>query len=347
MTDFKQLAVEEALRSELGKIARFSRYAPEGRTPMTFVLDEVKRQLGPRFSVYWVEDGPPEVFSLPGLSPSPVVFSTRYLSLTAFIRHLFAENSLKEVLVEVAERTTLKLMAEMALRHGDPDYAVLAFVKSVIGKGIWLNDDNQVMALEYEPKNEGYMATWFYGLVHELGHLQPNDQEQFPDGHVFSDAGMLAAITVALKNFPTYEDSIKHEAIERATRQRSTSVLGIDHLRNEGLADIFAASILLQTTADIMREINQERFQVVQFVQEMVIFLNIIAVMERCRRVASIASATVVDRNAVFEHLNLHPVSITVRGLMLRQYLDRAIAEYLFETDATAKQSQERRKPHQ
>ena len=165
MTDFKELAVEEALRSELGKIASFSRYRRENRTPMTFVLDEVERQIGPRFSVYWADDGPPEVFSLPGLSPSPVVFSTRYLSLTAFIRHLFVDDHLKSVLVEVAEQTALKLMAEMALRHGDPDYAVLAFVKSVTGKGIWLNDDNQLMALEYEPKNEAYAATWFYGAT--------------------------------------------------------------------------------------------------------------------------------------------------------------------------------------
>jgi hypothetical protein len=80
---------EEALRFELGKTANFWLYDRDNRTPMNFVLDEVERQIGPRFSVYWVDDGPPEVFTLPNLSPSPVVFSTRYLSLTAFIRHLF------------------------------------------------------------------------------------------------------------------------------------------------------------------------------------------------------------------------------------------------------------------
>lgn len=341
MTDFRELAIEEALRSELGKATSFSRYGRENRTPMTFVLDEVERQIGPRFSVYWVDGGPPEVFSLPGLSPSPVVFSTRYLSLTAFIRHLFVDDFLNNVLVEVAERTTLKLMAEMALRHGDPDYAVLAFVKSMIAKGIWLNDDDQVMALEYEPKNEAYMATWFYGLVHELGHLHPNQRQHFPDGHVFSDAGILTAITVAVESIASYPDSIKHEAVERAKQPRSKSVLGIDHLRSEGLADTFAASVLFKATLDIMREINQERFQVVQFIQEMIIFLNIIAVMDRCRRVASIASATTADRETAFEHLGLHPVSVMVRGLMQRQYLDPAVARYLFDADPTPKQLQD------
>jgi hypothetical protein len=158
MSNFQEVAIEEALRFELGRLASFEPYSRENRTPMTLVLDEVE--------LYWVDDGPPEVFCLPSFSPSPVIFSTRYLSLTAFIRHLFVDDWLKNVLVDVTERTTLKLMAEMALRHGDKDYSVIAFVKSLIGKGIWLNDEDQVMALEYEPIREAYMATWFYGLVY-------------------------------------------------------------------------------------------------------------------------------------------------------------------------------------
>ena len=205
MTNFEELAIEEALRSELGKTASFSRYGRENRTPMTVVLDEVERQIGPRFCVYWVDTGPPEVFCLPGFSPSPVAFSSRYLSLTAFIRHLFVDRPSKDILVEVAEQAALKLMAEMALRHGDPDYAVLAFVRSVTGKGIFLSDDDHdhLMALEYAPKNEVYMATWFYGLVHELGHLYPGAMQHLPEGLMFSDAWMLDAITCALDKFPS------------------------------------------------------------------------------------------------------------------------------------------------
>lgn len=332
MPNFQEVAIEEALRFELGNRASFSRYDREIRTPMTFVLNEVERQIGPRFSVYWVDAGPPEVFCLPGFSPSPVVFSTRYLSLTACIRHLFVDHFLKNILVDITEGTTLKLMAEMALRHGDPDYAVLAFVKSVTGKGIWLDDSDQLMALEGTPVHEAYMATWFYGLVHELGHLQPNEAQHFPDGHLFSDAGILNAITVALGNFSSYSDSIKHEALERAKQHRSKSVLGIDQVRSEGLADIFACSVLLQTTCDIMREISQKRFNVVQFIQEMNIFLNIIAVIERCRRVASIATARTADREAQFEN-TLHPISVTVRALMQRHYLESAVTRYRFDTD--------------
>jgi hypothetical protein len=341
MTDFEELAIEEALRSELGKTVSFVRYGRQNRTPMTIVLDEVERQIGPRFSVYWVDGGSPEVFTLTGFSPSPVVFSTRYLSLTAFIRHLFVEDFQETILVDIAERTALKIMAELALRHGDPDYATLAFVKSATGKGVWLNDDNQVMQLEYEPKNEAYMATWFYGLVHELGHLHPHQTQDFSGNDLFSDAEILDTIKVALDYFPSYPDSFKHEAIQRAQQRRSESVLGIDHVRSEGLADTFAASVLFKTTFDIMREINQESFEVLNFIQEMIIFLNIIAVIDRCRRVASIASTTTVDREAGFE-MALHPVAVAVRTLMQRRYLELAVTTYLFDTHEPTREQSER-----
>ena len=109
-------------------------------------------------------------------------------------------------------------------------------------------------------------------------------------------------------------------------------MLGIDQVRSEGLADIFAASILFKTTFDIMREIDDDKFEVLNFVQEMIIFLNIIAIVDRCRRVASIASATTPDRNAVFE-MGLLPVAVHVRALMQRQYLDSATTRYLVGSD--------------
>lgn len=328
MADFAERLIEEALRSELGKTARFWYYGREHRTPMTFVLDEVERQIGSRFAVYWVDDGPPEIFCLPGFSPSPVVFSTRYLSLTAFIRHLFVDGFLREVLAEVSERATLKLIAEMALRYGDPDLAVLAFVKSVTGKGIFLDDSDQVTALELAPIGEAYMATWFYGLVHELGHLHPEQGRSYPEEHLFSDAEILREIRQALDHFKPYPDALKEEAMVRARQPGSPSVLGVERVRSEGLADMFAASLLLRTTLDIMKEGGGEPFAIVRYLHEMVVFLNVLALIDRCRRVAHLASSTVADREAQIEAA-LHPVAVTVRGSMLRKYLAMAVAAYI------------------
>jgi hypothetical protein len=342
MASFQEVAIEEILRSELGKAAKFERYDRKPRSPMNLVLDVAEREIGPRFTVYWVDDGPPDVFSLPGLAPSPVVFSTRHLSLTAFARRLFVDiGPVNEDLVDVAERTALRLMAEMALRRGDSDYAVLAFVRSVAGQGIWtaseveafLSDKNQVTGLEAEPINEAYMATWFYGLAHELGHLHPHQTQRFAQGDLFSDIWMLDAITAALERFSIYPESMKQQAIERAKQRRSQSVVGIDHVRSEGLADFFATSVLLRTTVDLMKELNREPFEIERFILEMMIFLNIVGTFDRCRRVASFASATDVDKDAAFE-ASLYPVQCWVRALMQRTYLEPAVAGYLFRTGA-------------
>lgn len=344
MNPLQAVAVEEALRSELGKLAKFAPYGREHRTPMTFVLDEVERQIGTDFLVYWVDDGPPELFCLPGFSPSPVVFSTRYLSVTAFIRHLLVDEFLKGILVEVTQQTALKLMAEMALRKGDPDYAVMAFLKSIVSQGAWLSDYDDFTTLEYEPINEAYMATWFYGLVHEIGHTRPH-QDRYSDDQLFSDAQMLELLQLALQNFPVYPEPVKGEALQIAQQHRSDSVIGTDQVRSEGLADIFAASVLLRCTFDVMREIHQldssqKEFEMSQYISEMIIFLNIIGVVERCRQVASIASAANPSREAAFDGL-LHPVSLHMRGLMMRTYLDTAVTTFFFGDNPTADQHQQ------
>lgn len=339
MADFQQAALREALAATLGKTAEYWQYDRENRTPMNFVLDAAAAQMSSPFSVVWVDGGHPEIFCLRGFSPSQVVYSTRYLSVSAFVRHLFLGVYQDETLVETAERTALKVIAEMALRHGDPDFAVLAFVKSITGKGIWTSDEDQIMALEHEPIGEAYMATWFFGLLHELGHFDQADGEKLPETHPFSDQGILAAIADELERFRAFPDWVKSEALERAKEPRSTSVLAIEHLRAEGLADIFAASVLFKATFDIMQMSGNKQFQVLRFVQELIISYNIIAVIDRCRRMASIASTTTVAPEAAYE-VGFHPVAMGVRGRMQRQYLDLAVTNYMY-TDASPEQARD------
>src|SRR3954451_5631515 len=119
MSSFSELAADEALRASLGKLATFRRYDRQNRTPMNFVLDEVERQIGKVFSVYWVDNGPPDVFCLPGLQPAPVVFNARYLILAAALRRLISSPTSGELLVDNANRLSLLLIAELALHYGD------------------------------------------------------------------------------------------------------------------------------------------------------------------------------------------------------------------------------------
>jgi hypothetical protein len=208
--------IEEALRAFLGNQAEFRSHHRDLRTPMNFVLDAVEKQIGPRFSIYWVSKGAPEVFCLPDLSPSPVTFSRRYLILTAALRRLITSPAQDgELFIDTANRTTLLLLAELALRYGDADFAVLAFCKGATDTGIWVHDfgedENQLLALEHTPIGEAYMATWFYGLVHELGHLHPSQTEPRNVESWLPDELLLGLIKLALDKFYAFGPDLRKQ----------------------------------------------------------------------------------------------------------------------------------------
>lgn len=328
MAELDDLIAEEAVRAAVGSRARVTRYQAHNDAPMVRVIAEAERQLQRPFAVFWVEEGPAEMFCLPQFTPSPVAFSTRYLSLTAFVRHLLVDPFSGEIVADTSERTALKLMAEMSLRHGDPDLAVLALVQSLLGKGVWTSDDDQIMALEYEPRNEAYMATWFYGLVHELGHLHADQARTFPKGPL-SDAGIAAAVEQAFKQLAWVSEPIRNQALEHL-RGTASSAINIANVRAEGLADTFAVGVLLKTTIDVMREFSPEPFQMTRFAQEMMIFMNVLAFIDRCRKVAAIASTEGEDREVALEFLVRHPASVIARILLQRIPIDDAAARHVF-----------------
>jgi hypothetical protein len=325
VSSFSELAADEALRAILGKLATFQRYDRQNRTPMNFVLDEVERHIRKAFSVYWVDNGPPDVFCLPDLQPAPVVFNVRYLILAAALRRHITSPSSGELLVENANRLSLLLVAELALHYGNADFATLAFCKAVTGMSYFMHgfgdEKDQLAALEHTPISESYMAIWFFGLVHEMGHLDPSQSKQFNAGHWMSDDWIAGLIEVVLDRFHAYTPPVREKA-KQATKSGG-SVLAVSHLRSEALADLFATAVLFQSTQDIMREIGRERFSFTRCVVEMTIILNVVATIDRCRRVARAASVT--DQEATDWDLGFHPVAMHVRAHIQQDYLGSAI----------------------
>jgi hypothetical protein len=336
MDEFELMAEEESIKSLLGRKASFWRYDRTPNTPMNLLLETVEQQVSSQFSVYWVSDWTPEVFCLRGESRTLVIFSERYLELVGDIRHSIVQDSLADVRVELAERTCLKLIAKFALRYGDPEFAVLCFLKSIVGKSFYIFDTNLLLNLERQPIDEAYMATWFYGLAHELGHVASRQLEMSMRGGLFSDEAILAGIEIALDHFP-YPEAFKQESLVNASKYRSEFILGIDNLRSEGFADIFAATILLQSTYNIMGIVKSGLFKIENFIAEMIVFLNIIIIIHQCRQVAQLASQSTPDRSAR-EVLALHPVAAHVRALMLHEDLGRSAATFIFNTKDISEQ---------
>ncbi|OUM00791.1 hypothetical protein [Variovorax sp. JS1663] len=333
--------VEDILRSQVGRSARMRPYDRTLNSPMNFVLERAEKQLGAAFTVYWVENAAPEVFCLEGFSEPVAVFSTRYIELWADFRGLLTSKTFAPDLLEgLFEQLSLRLIAELSLAKDDPDFAASAFIKSLMVKRGITKLANSVLSLEAEPLSSAYMACWFYGLCHELGHIKAHDKDlvrqTFGDDFIRDKVG-----TILDEVFDS--PALREEALELARAKPDSFILGADVLRSEGMADIFATSVLFASTVEIMHRpseaspAGEERldFDLLSFVWEMGLSLGIIGLHDRCRRISQVActpSPTHRDKLDVLLHL----VAVNTRLLMVRWYLQMAGSHYAFGESATA-----------
>lgn len=133
---------------------------------------------------------------------------------------------------------------------------------------------------------------------------------------------------------------MRQKALEAAQTDRRGFILGLDTLRSESSADIFATSLLFESTFEILRTLAAEstspeevpRFEIGAFIAEMIIALNVIAFLDRCRRVAIQACTAAPRQEHLFEAV-LHPAAVAIRIHMVRYYLEFAVPCFLFGED--------------
>lgn len=321
MNEFDLIAIQQIIRDQCGKGAKFQIYNRSFKSPMKFVLDLAEEASASKFMVYWVEGGLPENFCLLDFEEKPVVFNTRFLEMTGLIRSILTEDRISEdMTVELSERLCLKIMAEFSLRDGVPDIAAFLMQKSIQGQTLFLSEKNLLMQIEAEPLSERYMVFWFFGLLHELGHFSPEMSEaaRLPEDHPLSDQAIATLVNSALELFP-YPDDLKKQAMDWVYSPGSDNILAAQHLREEALADMFATRVLFFATEAVLQRSNIE-FDLVQFIYELGLFLNVIAVINRCKKVARTARPEDMNRNAAMATA-FHPVAIAVRLNLLRDFL--------------------------
>jgi hypothetical protein len=129
----------ELIQSVLGRRARVLRHSRVEGTDLTFALKTVDSLLGKKCELFWNIDGLPNSNALIGLPGDPIVTSTRYLEMAAFLRGTLADTTLNaERHLRQIEIVLLRLLGEMAMYAGDPDFGVMAFAKAVtLWDGIW------------------------------------------------------------------------------------------------------------------------------------------------------------------------------------------------------------------
>ena len=205
--------------------------------------------LGHDFTVYWVNNGAPESFSLPQLDPAAIMFSQRYLQLATTMRTCLTNLIPKisdNIALDIGYRFSLRVMAEISLHHGHISKACYLFARSISGERAYVQPDT-LAHMETMPHNEMYMVLWFYAMLHEIGHvhtLKANPSQLLSN---VSD-------NYIEKTIRAYFEHSKHPGdIEQFVRlSRQTEGLGPEVLRTEANADLFAVNVLLLATPLLM-----------------------------------------------------------------------------------------------
>lgn len=326
-------AIGFLVRSQLGEKTPWRFHDRSIRTPMNFTLDEASRTLGLEPTVVWVDGGYPALWTLTGLPVPVVVYSTRYVELTAYVRGLMADDWLARMRVELAERAILTIAAELALLERAEELAVRLFLHSKIGTGIYRSSRDILDDLELTPISERYMAAWFYGLVHELGHSWTPDPE-FATTGLLSSETLDEALQRNLDAFSVAHEIDLKEIVERLRSGAADHPLSTTHLRGEVAADVFAASVLLAATIKILLELDpQQQLSPQHFVAEIYFYMNVIALLERCRGIVRLATAP--QEPTDLELFLVQPATVGARLEVVQIHLAFALARYYGGEDAT------------
>jgi hypothetical protein len=327
--------LESVILSQVGRDATVSRYDRSLKSRVNFVLDVAQQQLGQEFAVYWVEGGVPEISCITGPSQPAIIYCTRYVELMCLVHNLFTL-PLEDFRGELAERVFLKIMAELAIRYHHPGLAIRAFLQSTQGENIWSADMPGITLfdLSCQPIDEASVAMAVYGLIHEIGHLSEIDMARA--GHAaFTTEEAIQALELALRAF-VYSDERKKEIVNDARTRGDDFILSPARLMAEASADAFAFNVLFRSTWELMNQHGARPMSLSLFVQEMVLFTNTIAALERCKRIAILADGAIGPREQ--EEASLSRICFHVRALLARKYIDFDIACVSFATRTPSKE---------
>ena len=302
----------------LGPHARWWRLGNDMVTPMSVTIAEATRDLQREIVVYWVDGGLPENFSLPGLDPVPIVFSTRFIEIQAtLLRLIRAKQFSPGILSVVAESISLQVAAALVLEGGDPATACYLMMRSqLVAEGVWIVPST-IDALEGEDKDESYMAIWFYALLHEIGHVFAAEQQ----GDVVGGYALAEDIQEALD-----EVSFPAELVEQLTRRlearRLRHSLHPDQLATEITADFFAIYALWRATVTVMKQDGRGAgFSLGNLAISVYEIYNVLIMLNNCALTARQAASLADLRDEPWVN-----VSYRVRLKYVMQYLATLLA---------------------
>lgn len=222
-------------------------------------------------------------------------------------RHLFLDHAPFDR-ADMAEWLALVTTAEIVMRRGETDRALSLLLRAPAGLAIV--DENWLMELEYMPKDEAYMAIWFFGILHELGHA----------GEVFAHRSGPLSLTeierqigIALEHLGVESLGLAKPLDDLAAQRASP--LDARHIQAEASADVFATAVLFEATNEVMAAVGAPHSPPA-LVVELIRSMHAVWFLERCE-----SAATQIVNGATREsllQLFAHPAIFTPRLSAIR-----------------------------
>ena len=318
--------LNELIQNQVGSNATWGPYQPTKGDPYPLILHEAERQTGTKCDVYWVENGIPATFTLsaPGYAKRIIIWHSRHLELSQYLRQLFNNDDPLEIIRELAGRQCLNAIAELSLPKKNIDFAIKTFLKSINGQSIFNVRDDLLLERNLAPIDESYFVDWFYGLAHEIGHaVQVTDEIR--NYTYLNDEALNQALEDALKVFDYYPEHIKQEARNRLDSGRKNDFFGKDHIRSEVMADLNAISILSHSAYRAIHK-SGNQLDITTFVTETIIMANIITLIERCEKMAQYAAKPPNDQGKM--DFVLMPIAYHIRVGSIYGYLKVLLATF-------------------
>ncbi len=324
--------VRAFLEGELGRAAKYKKLdpslvvneGPDSFNPFFHFLDRFRDTVERKFDIYWVDGGKPELFSVAQVEPALVTFSSRYIELVFVFRHILGEATFDGYRWQAVERTALRVMAELAVYQGNLEFAYQAFIRSLIGEKIHVFDWSGywIHELSEQPIDEGFVANWFFGLAHELGHLNVSAHPESPQGF-FSENDARLAIDFVLKDYGLGQEI--EDAIRKSAEDPSCPLCP-NRLFVEAYADLFAVQIILRAAHFLMEKVGAtaDMYAVLTEVQQC---MTTLWILERCK---ASAQWTATNSGGIKDaELYIPPIVLNVRQLLVRKPLEIAVTQMM------------------
>jgi hypothetical protein len=228
------------------------------------------------------------------------------------------------------------VLSELALRARHPELAVRLFLRSKLGTAITRSYVDILPDLELMPISERYMAAWFFGLAHEFGHSDAPSFELTKTG-VLSAEALEETLREKLDEFDFAAEVDLVDILERIRAGDPGHPLGVEHLRGEAVADLFAAGVLLDATGAVLRALGEPTRPVdpEHYIAEIYFYLNVIAALQRCN--GAVRAASVREPTKEMELVLLEPAAIAVRLELVKTYLVIALAAHYTDNEVPSK----------